>query len=331
MSLYSLNRQNIIIIIIILVGVLVASFLFMNPKTQKINLIVSTTTSLYETGLLDRLKKDFEKKNQEYNVSFISQGTGLAIETAKRGDADLILVHAPSQERTFLEEGYGVNRKIFAYNYFQIVGPKSDPAGVFGMLPADAMRVIAEEGKKGNAFWTSRGDNSGTHSKEKYLWGESEIKLKEIKEQTIDETNERWYIEAGTGMTATLQLANQKNAYTLTDVATYLKNKESDNIQLEIMVSPGKETLNVYSAIICNPENVPDVNFEGSMLFVKFLISEETQETLGDFGKDNFKMELFYPWGINLDKEIRNWVEQFAYFDGTECPIEYRHNAKDLY
>ena len=157
----------------------------MNPKTQKINLIVSTTTSLYETGLLDRLKKDFEIKNQEFNVSFISQGTGLSIETAKRGDADLILVHAPSQERAFLEEGYGVNRKIFAYNYFQIVGPKSDPAGVFGMLPVDAMRVIAEEGKKENAFWTSRGDNSGTHSKEKYLWGESEINLEEIKEQTI--------------------------------------------------------------------------------------------------------------------------------------------------
>lgn len=331
MSLNSLNRKNILLVIIILVVVLVASFWFMKPKTQKINLIVSTTTSLYETGLLDILKKDFEIKHQEYNVSFISQGTGLAIETAKRGDADMILVHAPSQERAFLEEGYGVNRKIFAYNYFIIVGPKSDPAGILGMLPTDAMQVIAEEGEKGNALWVSRGDNSGTHSKEKYLWGEAEISLDEIKEQTIDEISERWYIEAGTGMTATLQLANQKNAYTLTDVATYLKNRESGNIQLEIMVESGKETLNVYSAIACNPEIISGVKFDESMLFIKFLVSEETLEPLEDFGKENFNVALFNPWVTNTDEEIRSWVEEFAYFDGTECPIEFRSNAIDLY
>jgi tungstate transport system substrate-binding protein len=166
---FKLNK-NLLAIAVILI-VISAGALYWNstkPKTKE-SLIVSTTTSLYETGVLDALKTMFEAEYPDYNISFISQGTGLAIETAKNGDADLILVHAPSQELAFLESGYGVNRKVFAYNFFIIVGPDSDPAGISGMDPLDALKKISEEGLTGNALWVSRGDNSGTHSKEKSL------------------------------------------------------------------------------------------------------------------------------------------------------------------
>ncbi|MFW6109768.1 MAG: substrate-binding domain-containing protein, partial [archaeon] len=261
-------------------------------------------------------------------------GTGLAIETAKNGDADMILVHAPAQELAFLESGYGVNRKIFSYNFFIIVGPESDPAGITGMDPVDALTTVAEEGKAGNALWVSRGDNSGTHSKEKSLWKATTLDLDKLKEEKIEGSSEPWYIEAGAGMTATLQLANQKEAYTLTDVATYLKNYANQNIELVKVVDSGKATLNVYSAIVCNPEKNPRGMFEGSMLFLRFLISEEVQSMLVTYGKEEFGSTLFMPWIFeleNLDSENVQWVEETAYFDGSECPNKYRHQSEDLY
>src|SRR3989304_2194097 len=152
-----LGLITVIIIVVALVG---AYFLYPRPTTQ---LIVSTTTSLYETGFLDILKKDFEQKNPGYNVSFISQGTGQAIQTAKLGQADLILVHDPTQELQFLNDSYGVNRKIIAYNFFIIVGPTDDPAGITGLSPLEAFKRIKAAGDNGTAFWVSRGDGSGTH------------------------------------------------------------------------------------------------------------------------------------------------------------------------
>jgi tungstate transport system substrate-binding protein len=331
---FKVNR-NVLIAAFLLVTVVVGGLYWSMFRPQaKESLIVSTTTSLYETGLLDELKIMFERVHPEYNVSFISQGTGLAIETAKRGDADMILVHSPSQERGFLESGSGVNRKIFAYNFFIIVGPEADPAGITGMDPINALLKIREEGLAGNALWVSRGDNSGTHSKEKALWAATGLVLDEIKAEAAGGSAGTWYIEAGAGMTATLQLTNEKMAYTLTDVATYLKNYKNGNIELVKAVDSGKDTLNVYSAIVCDPNTNPRGMFEGSMEFLGFLLSDEVQTMLVIYGEEEFGSTLFKPWLPELespDSEIVGWVEEYAYIDGGECPAEYRHDAADLY
>ena len=330
------NNQKTIIIVGAILVILVAGSLYWSYSRpdDKEQLIVSTTTSLYETGVLDAIKTRFESNYPEYNVSFISQGTGLAIETAKNGDADLILVHSPSQELVFMETGYGVNRKIFAYNFFIIVGPESDPAEIAGMEPLEAITTIAEKGVTGEATWVSRGDNSGTHSKEKSLWRATGLDLDALKAEKIRDSNDPWYIEAGAGMTATLNLANEKNAYTLTDVATYLKNYANGNIELLKVVDSGQATLNVYSAIVCNPDKSPRGMFDGSMLFLRFLVSEEVQTMLVDYGQEEFGATLFKPWIPELDNpdsDIVQWVEDFAYIDGSECPQMYRHQAGGLY
>jgi len=331
---FKVNRDA-LMAALFLVAVIAGGLYWSISRPQaKDSLIVSTTTSLYETGLLDELKTMFEKTPPEYNVSFISQGTGLAIETARRGDADMILVHSPSQERGFLESGSGVNRKIFAYNFFIIVGPEADPAGITGMDPISALMKIREEGQTGNALWVSRGDNSGTHSKEKALWAATGLVLDEIKAETAEGSAGTWYIEAGAGMTATLQLANEKMAYTLTDVATYLKNYKNGNVELVKAVDSGKDTLNVYSAIVCDPDTSPRGMFEGSMEFMRFLLSDEVQTMLVTYGMEEFGSTLFKPWLPELenpDSEIVGWVEEYAYIDGDECPAQYRQNAEDLY
>jgi tungstate transport system substrate-binding protein len=329
------NQKSIIIAAALIVFVVIGGiYSDLTRVPEREQLIVSTTTSLYETGVLDVIKKMFEADYPDIDVLFISQGTGLAITTAERGDSDMILVHSPSQELGFLESGHGVNRKIFAYNFFIIVGPESDPAGIIGMNPLDALNTIVEQGMFGEVLWVSRGDNSGTHSKEKNLWAAAGLELEAVKAETIEGSSESWYIEAGVGMTATLQLANQKEAYTLTDVATYLKNYNNGNIELVKIVDSGEKTLNVYSALVCNPEINPLAKYDSSMLFVRFLISDRVQNLLINYGKDEFGSALFKPWIPELDNpdsEIIEWVEDFAYFDGTECPTMYRYRASDLY
>ena len=297
-------------------------------------LIISTTTSLYETGLLDELKESYESENPGATVLFISQGTGLAIETARRGDADMILVHSPSQEKGFLESGHGVNRKVIAYNFFIIVGPELDPASIIGINPLDALLKLQEEGMNGNAVWVSRGDNSGTHSKEKGLWRSAGLDLDEITAQESPTTGAPWYIEAGAGMTATLQLANEKDAYTLTDMATYLKNYENGNIGLVKVVDSGKETLNVYSAILCNPEVNPDTNYDLANDFLSFLLTDEVQDLLEVYGAEEYGSTLFKPWipeQENPESEIVQWVKEYAFIEGSECPEKYRYQSGDLY
>ncbi len=298
--------------------------------TVKESIIVSTTTSLYETGVLDVLKERFEAQNRGVNVSFISQGTGLAIQTAMRGDADLILVHDPARELKFLQDGYGVNRKVIAYNFFIIVGPSEDPGGIKGLPPLDALRKIDSSAQRGGVVWVSRGDDSGTHTKEKQLWKAARLNLTDIRTGS-------WYLEAGSGMTATLKLANEKRGYTLTDMGTYLMNLKNGNIDLVMLVSAGKELLNVYSVIACNPQNVnlTKVRFDGAMRFITFLASDEGQTVLAEFGKEQYGQTLFYPYVKVLkdgsDPEKVGWIQELAYFDGTECPPEYRYKAGDLY
>lgn len=310
---------------IVIIAAVSIYFLYPRPHEQ---FIVSTTTSLYETGLLDILKQRFEQNHPGYNVSFISQGTGKAIATAQRGDADLILVHDPVKELEFLEAGYGVNRKIIAYNFFIIVGPEADPAKVAGISPTEALEAIKAAGESGTALWVSRGDNSGTHAIEQRLWAAAGYNYSEIR-------LESWYLEAGTGMTATLQLTNEKEAYTICDMGSYLSNYVQGNIQLVKHVAAGKDTLNVYATIPCNPQNISTAKFEASMLFIEFLLSDDIQSLLQDFGVSEYGEALFKPWIPMLtsqqDPELIQWVKEYAYFDGTECPTIYRYNSGELY
>ncbi len=325
-----MNRTYIIWLISLLLAVVgsVAGTTYYLQTTTKERLIISTTTSLYETGLLDAIEARFEAENS-IDLNFISVGTGIAITHAERGDADLILVHAPTQELEFLTDGIGVNRKIVAYNFFTIVGPETDPAEIMELSPIEALQKIMEKGRDGKALWISRGDNSGTHSKEKALWNMSGFNWETLS------TESSWYINAGSGMGATLKIAEEMSAYTLADMGTYLQYYYEGLISLKVLVSQGKELLNVYSAIAVNPALHPDVNFKGAMTFIRFLTSEEGQQIFEQYGKDTFGQSLFHPavklLKENADLEIAKWIREFAFFDGYECPPEHRLDYEDLY
>ncbi len=323
-------RNKSIVLVTILVFAIASGSLYIlqsQAMTGKRRLIVSTTTSLYDTGILDEIEEDFEAKNK-IDLYFISVGTGLAITHAKRGDADMILVHSPPRELSFLEEGYGVCRKIIAYNFFSIVGPEDDPAGIKEMSPVEALKTLTEVGRTGRAVWVSRGDDSGTHSKEKELWTTAGFDA-----LSLDE--EDWYREAGTGMGKTLQIAEEFRAYTLTDMGTYLKYKKDGLISLEVLIGAGEELINVYSAIAVNPEESQDANFKGAIDFIRYLISENGQAIFGSHGVDTYGTALFNPavklLTTNSDSTNANWIKEAAYFNGSECPEAYRAEQTDLY
>jgi tungstate transport system substrate-binding protein len=295
-------------------------------------LIVSSTTSLYETGVEDEMKTVFESKFPWITINFLSQGTGAAIQTAMRGDADMIMVHDPVQENTFMVNGYGVNRKIMACNFFIIVGPEGDPASVTGMTPLDALRQIKTLGEQGQAIWVSRGDGSGTNSKEKTLWAAAGINWTQIRTETS------WYKETGQGMTATLLVANELGGYTLSDTASYLTNVRAGNIQLIIVVQAGRDLLNVYSVIVDNPlnTNLTETNFAASMLFVRFVVSEEGQNLLANYGTSTFGAPLFTPFvplAMGSNATLLSWIQSYAYLpaNATECASAYRYNAGNLF
>jgi tungstate transport system substrate-binding protein len=183
-------------------------------------------------------------------------------------------------------------------------------------------------GRKDESVWVSRGDDSGTHSKEMELWSIIGLEASELSE-------EPWYVEAGTGMGKTLQIAEEKQGYTLADMGTYLKYGESGLIGLEMMVESGPSLINVYSAIAVNPEKVPDADFEDAMKFIEFLVSEEGQTLIGEYGNEGYGMSLFNP-AVGLletgsDPVTVGWIEEAAYFEGFECPLRYRKGEADLY
>jgi tungstate transport system substrate-binding protein len=323
--------QAAIFVVVVVIAIAGGAYAYLSlnavPKNQ---IIVSTTTSLYETGFLDVVKTNFEAKYPGTNVSFISQGTGLAIQTAMRGDADMLLVHAPSSEYLFLNASYGVNRKILGYNFFIIVGPPQDPARISGMTVTDALKQIRAAGLNGAAVWVSRGDNSGTYTKEVSLWKSIGLDVKQLR-------TEKWYLEAGSGMTATLQLANEKRAYTLSDTGTYLQNFNSHNIDLVQIIEASKSLLNVYSAIADNPNNpnMTKTNFVGAMELIRYLVSDEGQQLFATYGVSNYGRPLFQPY-IPLVKTQSNqtllgWIKAYAFFQGSECPPQFRYQADDLY
>ncbi|MGB9902267.1 substrate-binding domain-containing protein [Methanothrix sp.] len=239
---------------------------------------IATTTSLYDTKLLDALESRFE---EEYGIALdiISGGTGFALEQGRRGDVDLLLVHDKDREREFIDDGYGTERRCFAYNYFYIVGPAGDPAGIRGRNASEAFRRIADAGEMNpNVQFVSRGDNSGTHARERLLWKSAGI-----------EPSGRWYLESGQGMGATLIMADEKRAYTLTDMSTYMA--FAGNLSLVPLVTESDELLNVYAAIPVSASKHLDL----AERFVEFLLSQEVQEIIANYGKNIYGRALFYP------------------------------------
>ncbi len=299
--------------------------------TAKQKLVVATTTSLFDTGLLDEVETSFEAKHN-IDVYFISVGTGIAITFAQRGDADMILVHSPSDELAFLEDGYGVNRKIIAHNFFEIIGPPTDPAGIKDNSPTEALAKIVVAGRNLETYWISRGDNSGTHSKEKALWKESGFNWTEIREETD------WFIETNSGMGNTLKSANHLHAYTLSDIGTFLAYSKADpNLipNLTALVAQGEQLINVYSAISINQKSNPQANFEAAITFIKYLLSEEGQQIIEEYGIDQYDQSLFYPavsiLEDNLDPTTAQMIKNSAFFDSSECPPKYRQDHPELY
>lgn len=263
------------------------------------SLVIATTTSLYDTGLLDELARAYWRE-RGVELKFVAVGSGLALERARRGDADLVLVHAPDLELEFVREGYGVDRRPFAFNFFVILGPRDDPAGIGGLNPIEAMRKIAEAGREGRTLWISRGDLSGTNVRELYLWRSAGFDPEELRE-------EGWYVESGAGMGKTLMLADEKLAYTLSDLGTYLAYR--DRIDLVPLVERGKELMNVYSVILVNPEKVRGVRYYLARDFEDWLLSDEAQEIIAGFGGGG----LFHPISEALrDPQLRSWLEEMG-------------------
>ena len=257
------------------------------PLKPQDRLQVATTTSLYDTDLWGYLEPMFE---EEYDVELdvISAGTGIALEYGKRGDVDVIAVHSKSRELIYVEEGYGVERIPFAYNYFLIVGPESDPAGIKGMAPENAFKKLFDTG---SGTFVSRGDDSGTHSKEKSIWASAGYEYEDI-QNTGD-----WYVEGGKGMGPTLLMASEMQGYTLTDMGTFLSYK--GEMALVPIVDEGDILLNVYSIIAGNPEKNSKINAEMAQNLVNFITSDEIQELIGDYGVEYYGMQLFIPCAGN--------------------------------
>lgn len=249
------------------------------PAPANPNLILATTTSTQDSGLLDELIPLFEEQTG-YTVQTVAVGSGEAMKMGEEGNADVLLVHAPSSEVAFMEGDFGKDRFLVMHNDFIIVGPSSDPAGIKGMATAaEAFTTIFNAG----ASFITRGDDSGTHKKELALW----------KAAGLDPAGQTWYIETGQGMGASMTVASEKQAYILTDRATYLANK--DNYQLEVLVEGEPGLLNVYHVITVNPEKWTEMNYEGALAFANFMVASETQAVISEFGKDKFGQPLFFP------------------------------------
>jgi len=306
-----LRKPSKILAIFIILGVFVASTFAYEQylSSQKSIVVLAITTSTYDSGLLDYLMPKFESRHG-IEVRIISVGTGQAIEIAKRGDADLVLVHSTKLELEFINSTYGVHRVSVMYNDFTIIGPSSDPAGIKGLLNAtEAFRRIASRGAEGNAVFVSRADKSGTNMLELSIW--SKLGMAPYN------TTQSWYLEAGAGMGAVLRMANEKGAYTLTDRATWLS-KKSQLLNMAMLVpSDDRILLNPYAVILVNPEKYPQRNYRGAVTLAKFMISEEGQNLIASFTKEGDT--LFTPIARDFESAEKlgfpNQAQEVAWYD----------------
>ena len=243
------------------------------------SIILATTTSTQDSGLLDVLVPQFEKESS-YKVKTISVGSGQAMKMGEKGEADVLLVHSPEAEKKFMSDGFGVTRRLVMHNDFIIVGPAADPAKVKSAHGSiDALKRIAQTG----ALFASRGDNSGTHAKEKGLW----------KGAGINPDGQKWYQQTGLGMGQTLNVAAEKKGYSLTDRATYLALKK--NLGLVVLNEGDNKLLNIYHVIEINPLKWPKINTAGGKAFADFMVAKKTQEIIGRFGIEKFGAALLFP------------------------------------
>ena len=316
---------KVLIVAVLATGLIVAGSYAYFQYFTRTRLLVSTTTSLWETGLLNATENAFEAKFP-IDVGFVSGGTGQAILQAQRGEADALLVHSPSNESQFLQAGDGICRKIIAYNFFTIVGSQSDPAGINGSSVTEALNKIVDYGRNHSGWiWTSRGDGSGTHTKEKGLWTKLGFNYTQI-------STEPWYLTSGQGMSMTLNMANERQAYTLSDTGTYLKLSKDGTISLVPFITETKDLLNVYSVIAVNQTRHQSANLSNAITFIKYLISDEGQQLIDNYGKTEYGESLFHST-VQLIKQnstlqIVQWIKEYAFIkEGSEtyeCPPQYR-------
>jgi len=269
---------------------LIASFFLVSCSqelSQKTDLLLVSTTSTQDSGLLDVLLPAFTAQTG-YNVQLVAVGSGQALKLGEQGNADVILLHSPAAEKEFVAKGFGIDRRLVMHNDFVIVGPTSNPAGIRGENPVEAFKKIFAS----RATFVSRGDDSGTHVKELALW----------KDANLEPTHEDWYLETGQGQGATLSIASEKGGYALTDRGTFLAYKP--NVDLEILVEGDPFLLNVYHVITVNPEKWPNVNLAGAKAFADFITSPEGQEIIAGFGVEEYGQPFFFPDADKTDAEL---------------------------
>lgn len=256
-------------------------------SSQNTNLLLVSTTSTQDSGLLDVLLPAFTGKTG-YNVQLVAVGSGQALKIGEEGNADVILLHSPAAEEEFVANAFGIDRRLVMHNDFVIVGPPSDPAQIRGKTPVEALQEIFAS----RVTFVSRGDESGTHVKELTLWKNAEL----------DPTGQDWYLETGQGQGATLSIASEKGGYGLTDRGTFLAYKS--NVDLEILVEGDPFLLNVYHVLTVNPEKWPNVNLAGAKAFADFITSSEGQDIIAEFGVEEYGQPLFFPDAGKTDADL---------------------------
>ena len=270
-----MKRILLFVSLITIVGLLIGC----SSTPSNPDMILATTTSTQDSGLLDVLIPIFEQQTG-YNVKTVAVGTGAALTMGQKGEADVLLVHAPTSEIPLMEAGDCISRKLVMHNDFVIVGPSSDPAAIKGTSnAAEALSAIA----KAQSIFVSRGDDSGTNKKELSLWGKT----------SISPSGQSWYQESGQGMGATLTITSEKKAYTLTDRATYLATKA--NLELDIFTEGDPLLLNIYHVMQVNPDKSDKINGKGGKAFAEFMVAPDTQEVIKTFGVDKYGQPLFFP------------------------------------
>jgi tungstate transport system substrate-binding protein len=272
---------------LVLLAIVVAACGGPRSGPERPNLALATTTSFQDSGLLDVLIADFQKRSG-YRVKAQAVGTGAALAIGARGDADVVVTHAPAAEKEFMAAGHGERRHLFMHNDFVIVGPPADPAGVKGMRTLDSLRRLAT----GSATFISRGDRSGTHLLEMDLWKSAGVA-----------PSGAWYLEAATGMGQALTIASEKRAYTLTDRGTFVARKAQ--LELRILVDRDPPLLNPYHVITVNPRRHAGLNVAGANAFADYLLSARAQSLISTFGVDRYGEPLFFADAGAREEDLR--------------------------